>query len=40
MVEPHLTPGAHLLLWAFPLVLTAASVVLAVLVRPRPEGRR
>jgi hypothetical protein len=27
MADPHLSLGAHLLLWVFPVVLTAAAVL-------------
>lgn len=33
----HLTLGANLLLWVFPLVLTVAVIVLALVERRRPE---
>jgi hypothetical protein len=35
MVEHHLSLGAHLLLWAFPLVLATATVALSFARRPR-----
>ena len=39
MTGHHLTLGAHLLLWVFPLALTAVSVLLELWIRPRPESR-
>jgi cytochrome c-type biogenesis protein CcmH/NrfF len=33
----HLSLGAHLLLWGFPLVLTTVTVVLALVQRPPRE---
>lgn len=39
MVEHHLSWGAHLLLWVFPLALTAATVLAGVLARPAREER-
>ncbi len=35
MVQFHLSPGAHLLLWVFPLALTLGAITAHIL-----EGRR
>lgn len=37
MPEHHLTLGAHLLLWAFPLLIVVIAVVDALLGLRRPE---
>ncbi len=33
----HLSLGAHLLLWTFPLALTTVTVILAIVLRPTRE---
>ena len=38
MENHHLTVGAHLLLWVFPLVLVALAVTLHLLPARRREG--
>jgi len=37
MPSYHLSLGAHLLLWVFPLLLTTATILLALVRRPPRE---